>query len=189
MDPTGARTVHSIEEMVDAGRALAAKTDVGQGRVTVVSASGGAGILMADAAVHAGLTLAEWTPDETRELAEMLPPHSSVRNPIDATGAIFSPMRTLGSVVERCVGHQGTDVTILTLGNMPDVDERLFGEVSTAAQAGSGAFVVVWAGGSSDAVRRLAERGVVAFSDPLRCARALQRVRQHSAKGCGATAT
>lgn len=181
VDPTGGLGAESIEEMIDVGRAIVAGPPARGSHLSIVSASGGAGVLMADAAVRFGFSLAEWRHEEAAELAEMLPAHASVENPIDATGAIFSPLRTLGQVLGVCAAHPGTDVTVLTLGNMPHVDERLFDEISIASRNGRGALVVVWAGGSPDAIRRLAERGVLAFSDPVRCARALRRARAHPA--------
>ena len=181
IDPVGGLGVESMEEMIDVGRAIVASTALSGERVSIVSASGGAGVLMADAAVRCGFVLAEWNAEEKAALADFLPAHATVENPIDATGAIFSPLRTLGRVLGACMAHPGTDVTILTLGNMPHVDERLFHEIATAARTRQGALVAVWAGGSSDAIRRLAEGGVLAFSDPVRCARALRRARDHPA--------
>lgn len=179
IDPKGVLTVESIEDMVDMGRALAHPILPAGRRLSIVSASGGAGVLMADAAARCGLRLAGWTSEEAFSLARLLPVHASVDNPIDATGAIFSPLRTLGRVLSLCGAHSGTDVVVLSLGNMPHVDGRLFQEISIAAENSDKLIVVVWAGGSPDAILRLAQLGVLAFSDPVRCARALERVLTH----------
>lgn len=175
IDPTAACTVDSVEEMVDAARAIAHPVPASGRRLTIVAASGGAGVLMSDATVRAGFSLAEWTAEEASGLAALLPGHAALANPIDATGALFSPLRTLGRVLSLCAEHAGTDVVVLSVGNMPHVDDRLFQEIAAVAGATQKLVAVVWAGGSADAIRRLADVGVLAFSDPVRCARALDR--------------
>jgi len=181
VDSAGGLTVSSIEEMVDIARALIRRRLRDDPRFSIVSASGGAGVLMADAASREGFRLAAWAPAEKLVLARLLPDHAVVDNPIDATGALFSHRSTLRGVLEACVGHDGTDVTVLTLGNMPHIDERLFQEISMTAEVTGKLIAVVWAGGSADAVRRLAQLGVLAFSDAARCAHALRRALDHRA--------
>ncbi|WP_403021120.1 CoA-binding protein [Salinibacterium sp. GXW1014] len=176
VEPTGARTFHTIEAMLDAGRALVHTRQPRGDRVTIVAASGGAGILMTDAAVDAGLHLAEWDHNERQALGALLPDHAVVENPVDATGALFARLSTLRAVLESCTSHGSTDIVVLTLGNMPHVEDVLFQEIAAVAHESETLVVVVWAGGTPGAVRRLAERGVLAYPDPRRAAMALRQM-------------
>lgn len=175
VDGAGALTARSIEEMLDIARAAASRRCRKDARFSVVAASGGATVLMVDALAQEGFGLARWQDSDKAELRRLLPEQAVLDNPIDATGAIFSRRHTLRSVLEVCVRHEGTDAVILTLGNMPHLDEHVFAEISAIASEAGKLVVVVWAGGSPDAVRRLAGLGVLAFSDAARCAYALRR--------------
>jgi acyl-CoA synthetase (NDP forming) len=62
---------------------------------------------------------------------------------------------------------------VLTLGNMPHVEDLLFQEIQAIAESTTKLVAVIWSGGSSDAIRRLTERGVLAFTDPVRGAQAI----------------
>ncbi|MDI2098713.1 CoA-binding protein [Ruicaihuangia caeni] len=173
---TGAVTCSTIEQAIDTGRAITHPKRPRGDRVSIVAAAGGAAILMTDAAIASGLRLARWTDSERRELAELLPHHAIVDNPIDATGAIFARLSTLRAVLQRCIAHVGTDIVVFTLGNMPHVDERLFQEIAAISAEARKLVAVIWAGGSSDAVRRLAEHGVLAFDDPVRAAQSISTI-------------
>jgi acetate---CoA ligase (ADP-forming) len=173
VDPTGALTFPTVEHMLDAALAVTHSKRPEGNRVSIVAASGGAGILMTDAAVQNGFNLAEWTQPEKDELASLLPAHAVVDNPIDATGALFSTLATLRGVLHRCSAHTGTDIVVLTLGNMPHVEDLLFQDIQAIAESTTKLVAVIWSGGSSDAIRRLTERGVLAFTDPVRGAQAI----------------
>lgn len=175
VDRQGALTVGSIPSAVDLGRTLVHPSRPSGRRLSIVAASGGAGILMTDAAIGFGFQLAHWGERQRNSIAQLLPEHAVVDNPIDATGAIYSPLNTLRRLLEACMEHKGTDVVVLTLGNMPHVEERLFDAIAEVAAQHPKLLAVVWSGGSTDAVRRLAQKGVLAFSDPTRCAQALSR--------------
>lgn len=189
VDPSGALTLESIEEAVDIGRTLVATPAPRGNRLTIMAASGGAGILMTDAAGHNNLQLAEWTEAQKSELVELLPSYAVVENPIDATGAIFSPLATLRRLLELCLAHSDTDVVVLTLGNMPHVEKRLFDEVEHVARRSTKPLIVVWSGGSRDAIHQLSQRKVLAFTDPVRCANALRRALNHPTMPPAASST
>ncbi|MGA5823799.1 GNAT family N-acetyltransferase [Kitasatospora sp. NPDC094028] len=81
----GITATRSIEELVEAAALLHAQPlPAPRGAVAVVSNAGGIGILAADACVEAGLVL----PELPEQLAGLLPPGASVRNPVDTTAAV-----------------------------------------------------------------------------------------------------
>lgn len=183
---TGAVTLPTIDQVLDAGRALTHPIRAGGDRVTIVAASGGAGILMTDAAEQSGLRLADWSEEERSGLRTLLPDTAIVDNPLDATGALLARLSTLREVLRMCAAHDRTDVVLLSLGNMPHVEDRLFAAIRDAADATEKLLVVTWAGGSLSAIRRLGEHGILAFPDPMRAAAAIRHMldeRQDSGRG------
>ena len=69
------------------------KTPASQGkRIGLVSHSGGAGVLAADAATHCGLDVKPLTDDMRTKLAQLLPDYAGFNNPLDTTGPmVFRP--------------------------------------------------------------------------------------------------
>jgi acetyl coenzyme A synthetase (ADP forming)-like protein len=89
----GVLRARTLEELIDASVLLTTQPLPAGNRVAVVTNAGGLGILCADAADAAGLTLPELAPATREALAEFLPAEASSANPVDllggATGAVY----------------------------------------------------------------------------------------------------
>ena len=81
----GAIRVHTIEEMFDLCKAFVHLPRLQGRRVAIVTNSGGPGVLAADRAEEVGLDVAEPGPATKEKLAEFLPAHCALKNPIDLT--------------------------------------------------------------------------------------------------------
>ena len=83
---TGAVRVHSIEALLDLGHAVAVCGEaLPRGRRTMLlTASGGFGVLLADAVTAAGLALPAPEPATQQRILSVVP-FASPRNPVDAT--------------------------------------------------------------------------------------------------------
>ena len=79
----GVVTVAAQDDLWLAGKAFAAYPNGAGPRVLIVSNSGGPGVLIADAAVAAGLTLPALPEAMAAALSAGLPPEAAVANPID----------------------------------------------------------------------------------------------------------
>ncbi|MDQ6659217.1 MAG: GNAT family N-acetyltransferase [Actinomycetota bacterium] len=84
----GVLRVTRIEEMIDAARMLCDQPLPAGNRVAIVGNSGGPGILAADAAEGAGLTVVQLTPDTTARLRSAAPMAASVDNPVDLSATV-----------------------------------------------------------------------------------------------------
>jgi acetyl coenzyme A synthetase (ADP forming)-like protein len=73
----------SVEELFDYAMAFTGQPAPRSRRTAVVSNSGGAGILAADALDAEGLELPELSPATVERLRALLPPEASLRNPLD----------------------------------------------------------------------------------------------------------
>jgi acetate---CoA ligase (ADP-forming) len=116
-DRCGAVRVHSIEELIDLGHAasilLPDRLPKGP-RVAVLTASGGFGVLLADAAQSVGLLLPELS-DATQKTILELVPFASARNPVDATAQMSSRPDLLKSILSAVVADERSDAVIVPL--------------------------------------------------------------------------
>ncbi|MCW2647755.1 MAG: GCN5-related N-acetyltransferase [Pseudonocardiales bacterium] len=79
----GVLRMSTMQEMVDASRVLTEQPLPAGPRVAIIGNSGGPGMLAADAAVAAGLTVVELNQSTQRQLRLAVPTAPSVQNPVD----------------------------------------------------------------------------------------------------------
>jgi acyl-CoA synthetase (NDP forming) len=113
----GAVRVRSIEELIDLGHAasILMPDRLPKGpRLAVVTASGGFGVLLADAAQAVGLSLPELSEATQRAILELVP-FASARNPVDATAQMSSRPDMLQKILSAVVADDRSDVIVLPL--------------------------------------------------------------------------
>ncbi|OUM00803.1 acetate--CoA ligase family protein [Variovorax sp. JS1663] len=115
----GAIRVPSIEQLLEVGHALAV---VGPGRVprgnkvAVLTASGGFGVLLADAASAQGLALPALAA-QTQERILQVVPFASPANPVDMTAQVSSRPEVLAKVLAAVAGDDTCDALVLQSAN------------------------------------------------------------------------
>jgi acyl-CoA synthetase (NDP forming) len=112
----GAVRVHSVEQLLDLAHAAAVLGDrlPRSRRAMLLTASGGFGVLMADAASAAGLDLpmpSEAT--QARILAAV--PYASPRNPVDATAQMSSRPEILAEILGAILDDENCDALLLLM--------------------------------------------------------------------------
>ncbi len=117
----GALRVRSHEDLVEIGQALSQLMPIGQPHclprkpaVTLVAASGGFGIMMADAMSEAGLALPALA-SATRARIHQVLPGASTSNPVDASAQISSRPDILFEVLSALQEDPGEATTVLFL--------------------------------------------------------------------------
>jgi acyl-CoA synthetase (NDP forming) len=113
---TGAVRVPSVEALLDLGHAAAVLGErLPRGRRTMLlTASGGFGVLLADAASAAGLALP--TPEEaTQRRILSVVPFASPRNPVDATAQMSSRPEILAEILAAILDDRNCDALVLQL--------------------------------------------------------------------------
>jgi acetate---CoA ligase (ADP-forming) len=115
----GAIRVQSIEQLIDVGHAatLLAPSRLPAGnRVAIVTGSGGFGVLLADAATAAGLTIPTMAAGTQKRILDLVP-YASPRNPIDATAQISSRPELLEGILAAVAEDPGTDSVIFMMSS------------------------------------------------------------------------
>ena len=143
---------------------------IGGGNCAVLSISGAAGAILADALALAGgdtPTLPQAVQDK---LTAQIPGHSMVSNPIDLTGNIVNSNDFLSECIKLAASPDDIDVVLLYLpGNFL---AQALDQVEKAAAESSKAFIVIDTFAMADQ-ERLAARGIGYFDDFDRAARAV----------------
>jgi acetyltransferase len=194
-DASGVVRVETVDGFVDSLSAFAAMDVASYGEpadgVGVVSISGGAAALIADTCARLDLPMADLTSETEGVIAERIPPYGSPTNPVDVTASAVGQPELFAECVEAVGRDPGVDCVLFQFGN----SGRETIEASEAAITGLArdydlpvACVFTGAEPDPETVDRLADRGVLAFSDPARALAVLNQLRDRAAFGHDARA-
>jgi len=164
----GALRVHSVEELLDVGHAasmlLPNRLPKGK-RVTVVAASGGFGIMMADASTQAGLTLPDLS-DSTKQRIQEAVPTAGTNNPVDASAQMSSRPDILYKMLSSLMEEENTDAVQLFL-SLSLYNRRLRGiymdGIRDVRKSHPDRLLIVTTAGPADAVQEINAMGVPVF--------------------------
>jgi acyl-CoA synthetase (NDP forming) len=117
-EQAGIIEVDSIAELLESVEALAFLHDPRDSRdpkggVAVLSASGGAGALLADHSSERGITMAEFAPATVEKLGTILPSFGRRTNPIDLTGQVNSVATMLKDACETVAADARTEAIVV----------------------------------------------------------------------------
>jgi acyl-CoA synthetase (NDP forming) len=164
----GAVRVRSLERLVELGSAAAALGDRRTGAspsVVAVAASGGFGIMMADAASAAGLRMNPVSPDAAARIKAVLP-LAATANPVDATAQMSANPEILEELLSALLEDEANEVVCMMMALGLDVP-RLRGIYLDAFRRLTARFpercLVACVAGPADAVAELNRMGVICF--------------------------
>lgn len=175
----GALRVRSHEDLVEIGQALSQLLPDSLPRrpaVTLVAASGGFGIMMADAMSNAGLALPALAP-ATRERIHKVLPGASTNNPVDASAQISSRPDILFEVLSALQEDPGeaTTVLFLSLGlyssRLRDIYLQALAQLRAAYPQRP---LIIISRGPADAVVQIQALGIPVFSSIDAAARGIE---------------
>jgi acetyltransferase len=177
----GAMRVHTIEEMFDLCQGFLYVPRLAGQRVAIVTNSGGPGVLAADRAEEVGLEVAEPSPAVKARLAEFLPAHCALKNPIDLTveGTEEGYRRTLLAVLEEYDAALALNIATPYLDSVP-----LARGICDAARESGKPVVAAFLPGRivAEAISYLQEHGVPNFATGERAVAALARMAEYEAR-------
>ena len=164
----GALRVRSVEALLDIGHAasmlMPGRLPAGD-RVVVLAASGGFGIMMADAMTRAGLALPTLS-DATRARIRDVLPLASTTNPVDATAQMSARPDILATLLAAVLDEPGSDATVQFL-SLSLYNRRLRGvyldALARVRASHPGRLLVVVSRGPEDAVREIVALGIPVF--------------------------
>ncbi len=159
----GAIRVRSVEQLVELGHAaslLGDRLPAGR-RVALLTASGGFGVLLADAASAAGLSLPE-PPEAVQRMILDAVPYASPRNPIDATAHMSSRPEILERIICALLDSRGYDALVLMMASslyLPRLRTVFMAALAGVRERFPDAVVLLCAHAPRDAIGALNELG------------------------------
>lgn len=139
-------------------------------RLAVMTMSGGAGVLMADAAEEGGLELTPLAEDSQKEVIGWVP-FAAARNPVDVTAQVLNDPSILDKSFDLLFGKENFPAMVAfftTWASSPQMAEPLFQAVSAAATRYPDRYFALSAIASPEMQRRYEAAGVGLFEDPWR---------------------
>lgn len=172
-DACGVLRANDGEHLLDLLKVFT-RTPAARGRrLAILSHSGGAGVLAADAAEALGATVSPMPPDLAETLAKMLPPFACVRNPLDMTGGASLQGKLMADCLRAVLAHDSFDAAILAVNLIWREGPTLLAELADVAAKSEKPFAVSWVAPASEMERALMEAPFPVFGDPARTARVL----------------
>jgi len=189
-EQAGIIEVESIADLVEAVEVLAFLRDPRdsqdpKGGVSVLSASGGAGALLADHSSERGITMAEFQPATVDELDTILVAYARKTNPIDLTGQINTVATMLKDACETVVADRRTEAVIVQFASTVRRHVIANAEVFKALAREVPVFLGVMGEDVEPEIRKdFRDAGVLLCGDPSTAMKALSLLyRRREAKG------
>ena len=164
-DQYGAVRVASVTEMIDAAKLVLHDAVPADGRIGVLSVSGGAGVLLADAIESAGLGFPAFTPQTAEALSKTLPGYSKPHNPVDLTANVLANTEMFRKTLSVVSAAPELDACILFIGLMHSISDVLTGSILAARAASGRPFIVVWIGARPEIVAKLDAARIPVYAD------------------------
>ena len=139
-------------------------------RLAVVTMSGGAGVLMADAAEEEALDLTPLAEDSQKQVLEWVP-FAAPRNPVDVTAQALNDPSILDKGFDLLLGKEKFPSLVgffTTWASSPQMAEPLFNAVTGAAARYPESYIALSAIASPEMQRRYEAAGIGLYEDPWR---------------------
>ncbi len=176
----GAWRARSIEEMIDIAYLIVTSRVTVNDRVSLVTVSGGIGVLMADDAARYGLALVPFAQPLLAELAEILP-YGTGRNPYDTTAQVATNPAATVQVGDCILRHTSGDALLLYLANnalAPEVFKNTQAALIDLKAKHPERMIMVIMPSETGVRRALEQVGIPIFEDPTRAIAALGAMRE-----------
>ncbi len=144
-------------------------------RLAVVTMSGGAGVLMADAAEEEGIELTPLAEESQKEVLSWVP-FAAPRNPVDVTAQALNDPTILDKGFDLLLGKEDFPAMVgffTTWASSPQMAEPLFRAVAGAASRYPDRYFALSAIATPEMQRRYEAAGVGLYEDPWRAVQSI----------------
>lgn len=172
--------VKTVEELLHTAYLFTQSTPPSSNNVGIITGSGGAGIVTADACEEQGLNVPELSGDIQKGLSTIIPPYGASFNPVDATAEIIAKPDILEGCIEYLINSDILDIIIVLLTvSGGEQGEKIASCISRVKQRTTKPILVSWTANerlNSSALKILDEAGVPHFKTPEQCAQAAKNL-------------
>ena len=171
----GVCRARSTEHLLDVARLASRRIFPAANSLGVLTISGGAGVIVADAAEAEDLPMPPM-PEPARQALRALIPFSSPRNPVDCTAQVLNDPKVVGEFLERTVvdgGYQSILVFFTYTGGAPSIGPVVREAMAAVHRRHPDRLLVACILASPDAVKAYEAAGLPVFADPGRAVSAI----------------
>ena len=170
-DACGVLRAADGEHLVDLLKIFARTPPARGKRLAILSHSGGAGVMAADAAAACGADVAPLSDGLRGRLEKMLPRVATVDNPLDMTGGASLQAGLMADCLRVMLEDDGYDAAVLCVNLIWRQGMALLDELEDIARTAGKPFAVSWVAPSEEAARAQVRARFPVFGDPARAAR------------------
>jgi acyl-CoA synthetase (NDP forming) len=171
----GAVRARNTEELLDIAAVATRRIYPARNTLGVVTISGGAGVLISDAADAAGLAMPPM-PEAAQARLKALVPFCNPSNPVDCTAQAFNDMSVIGTFTESMLGDGGYTSAIAfftQVGASRSIAPSLRVQLDRAVAKHPDRLFILSVTGPAETIRAWEEGGFLVFEDPTRAVAAL----------------
>ncbi len=175
MQELGVIRAQTTEQMLDIARLATRGIYPAQNSLGVLTVSGGAGVIISDAAAAAGLPMPAMPQAAQKRLLDLLPFASPI-NPVDTTAQLLNDMSLVRAFTDSLVqdgGYPSILGFVTYTATAQSTAERLRPELKAIAQKYPDRLFVLSALGPTEKLRGYEEDGFTVFEDPSRAVAAI----------------
>ncbi len=176
----GVVRVQTTEQMLDIARLATRGIYPANNTLGVITVSGGAGVIISDAADAIGLPMPEMPPASQERLLKLLP-FAAPRNPVDVTAQYLNEMSLISTFTDALIA-EGKYTSILGFftytGGVASVAPRLREQLKIARSKHPDCIFVLSLMASRDQIREYESDGFIVFEDPSRAVVAIEAMGQ-----------
>jgi acyl-CoA synthetase (NDP forming) len=171
----GVFRAETADEMFDVAYAAARRQFPVKGRLGIMTISGGAGVLMADAAADYGLELPAM-PQAAQDRMKKLVPFCGPRNPVDITGQMFNMLDSVGDFLDAMLTEGGYDAIsafFTSWPTAPSMGAKLLAVITAVAKKHPETPITLAILAPPPVWKQYEEAGFLCFEDPTRAVAAV----------------
>ena len=166
----GAVRARTTEEMLDIALTATRRIYPARNTLGVITISGGAGVLISDAAERLGLPMPEMPADAQARLKALVP-FSAPRNPVDCTAQAFNDAGLIGAFTDAMVERGGYSSILgffTSVGGAATIAPRVREQMGAARARHPDRLYALCVVAPPDLVRAYEADGFAVFEDPTR---------------------
>jgi acetate---CoA ligase (ADP-forming) len=175
LEEFGVHRARTTEELLDVAYAATRRVYPAGNTLGVVTISGGAGVLISDAAEAVGLPMPPM-PEEAQARLKALVPFSAPRNPVDCTAQAFNDMSLIGKFASSMVedgGYRSVLAFFTQLGASPTVAPALRAQLKAVMDRHPDRLWMLSIVAPDERIREYEADGFLVFEDATRAVVAL----------------
>lgn len=171
----GAVRARNTEELLDIAAVATRRIYPARNTLGVVTISGGAGVLIADAAEAVGLPMPPM-PEAAQAALKALVPFCNPANPVDCTAQAFNDMSVIGAFAESMLrdgGYASAIAFFTQVGASRSIAPSLRDQLDRAVARFPDRLFILSVTGPAETIRAWEDGGFLVFEDPTRAVAAL----------------